>query len=81
MIQVNRGDFIAWVQGDLLVRDVKGRCLVGDNQAHEDAEAAMNQGKTIGLLVNGQVVSTMRLTREGYVEEAAVQRSIARRAR
>jgi hypothetical protein len=70
MILVDRRNFLRWVDGDLLIRDRKGRCLVGDHIDHEKAQAAMDRGEVIGLTNQGQVVSTMRLTPEGYVEEA-----------
>ena len=67
---VNRKAFIAWSQGILLDRDASGQCVVGDNIAHEQAEAAMDRGEEITLTVGGYAVSTMRLTDAGYVEKA-----------
>ena len=69
-IAVNRGDFMAWVAGDLLDRNAEGVCLVGDRLTHEQAQAAMDAGETIELMAGGRVVSLMSLGEDGYVERA-----------
>lgn len=72
MLIIDRKNFIAWTEGILLDRDEHGRvCVVGDNEIHERAVAAMDAGETIGLTVGGKIVTSMRLTDGGYEEEIA----------
>lgn len=67
MFMVDRRSFILWTQGILLNR--KGNQVeVGDGRRNEEAEERMNKGETIGLLVNGELVSTMKLEHGGYQE-------------
>lgn len=68
VISVNRADFIAWTEGELFQRDAQGRCLVGDHEDHERAQCILDTGGVVGLLVEGRLVSTIRLTEAGYVE-------------
>jgi hypothetical protein len=69
---VDRNSFMAWIDGDLLVRNEKGNVVVGDNIANEKAEKLLSEGKMIGFTVGGELVSTMKLEGEGsdatYVE-------------
>lgn len=73
MLVVDRSSFRAWAQGVLLDRDAEGRCIVGDNADHDEAERRMEAGETVLLVVNGVVVSTMRLKDGSYTEEVYMQ--------
>ncbi|NIO74763.1 MAG: hypothetical protein GTN69_02455 [Armatimonadetes bacterium] len=70
MLLVDRASFIAWIQGTLLDRREDGSMVVGDDVAHERAEAALEDGETIGLTVGGRLVTTMAYDADadGYVE-------------
>ena len=72
MLVVDRNSFMAWVGGALLIRDRAGSCIVGDDVRNEEAEAAMQRGETIGLSVNGRIVSTMRDIGDAYEEEIVI---------
>lgn len=64
MIIVDRDSFIAWTQGILLDRKADGTFVCGDNELNKEAEEALKNGKTIGLTVEGRIVSTMSLDEE-----------------
>lgn len=70
MITVDRAGFILWTQGQLLVRKADGTFICSDNIKNEEAEVALQKGETIGLLVGGELVSTMAYSKEagGYKE-------------
>jgi hypothetical protein len=69
MLVVDRDSFMAWMQGILLERDAEGYVLVGDSVDNERAEDALEKGETIGLTVDGRLVSTLRDAGEEIVEE------------
>ena len=67
---VNRANFMAWVDGDLLIRDASGKCIIGDDVAHERAEKIMDEGGTIGLTdSNGIIISMMSVVNKCYEEQ------------
>ena len=67
MFTVSRRELIAWVEGDLL-HFRKGKGIAVNEIACEKAERLMTAGETIGLTVNGKIVTTMRLTDNGFEE-------------
>jgi hypothetical protein len=72
MIKVNRGMFICWTEGILMDRDKDGNVIAVDEIRCGEAEKALNRGETIALCdVNWDVVSTLSLKAEGYIEELA----------
>ena len=80
--QADRREFMRWAgagQTLLLERDKKGTVYVlpHDGGLHErkmlDIVAALDRGETVELVncVTGRVLSTLELTRDGYVERLA----------
>lgn len=67
MIIVDRNSFIAYSEG-ILMDFHEGKGVVGDSLKNEEAEAAMERGETIGLMVGGELVTTMKLEDGGFVE-------------
>lgn len=67
---VNRSNFMAWVDGDLLIRDASGKCIIRYDITHERAEKIMDEGGTIGLTdSNGIIISIMSVIDECYEEK------------
>jgi len=68
MLTVPRAQFIAWTNGTLLDFE-NGSGIIVDELACEAAKAALDKGETIGLLIKGRIVTTMRLVDGSYQEE------------
>jgi hypothetical protein len=69
MLLVKRGDFMAWVFGELINRDGESKVTIGDHIDHERAEEAMKNGETIGLTNQGILISKMKLVEDkGFIE-------------
>lgn len=69
MFTVNREKFIAWFNGALFERDSEGKVLVFDYDKHEEVEQRLMAGETIGLTMNGKIVSVLVNKPEGIFEE------------
>jgi hypothetical protein len=59
LMVVDRAAFIAWCSGVLLERDGDGKCVVGDHVNHPLAEAALERGEEVGLMVDGKLFSKL----------------------
>jgi len=69
MFKIKRWMMIRWAEGEIMERN-EDSCIVVDELACEEAERRLNIGETIGLMDNNyNVVSTLSLTDEGYVEK------------
>jgi len=68
MQTVDRERLIAFSDGILLSRTVDGIVTIGDDPNCYAAEAAMDKGETVALLVDGNIVSYCRLVDGAYVE-------------
>jgi hypothetical protein len=66
---VPRLDFKRWTEGWLMERNKDAVVWVSDEAVFEAAMQALDAGETIYLKQRGQIVTTMRLTGKGYVEE------------
>lgn len=71
-LAVDRGSFMAWVQGVLLDRDRSGKCLVGDHVDHEKVGKALDAGEVVLMTVGGKPFSTLKLEEGGYRERPIV---------
>lgn len=69
MFVVDRDSFISWTQGILLDRDNSGKCVIGDNIAHEEAQERLDKGEIVGLSVKGVIKTTIQLVDEAYREK------------
>jgi hypothetical protein len=67
-IHVDRQQFVRWTEGYLLKVDDHEYTVVNEAQC-ERAVKAMERGEHVGLTVDGELVSWMRLTSAGYQEE------------
>ena len=74
MLYVNRNDFMAWTEGMLLKRFESGQVLIGDKAEHVKAKQLLDADETIGLLVNGELFSTMSLEKDSMGEYKYIER-------
>ena len=68
MFTLKRVDMINWSCGTLLHFE-NGKGVAVDEHACMEAERRMGEGETIGLTSNGEIVTTMRLYKDGYREK------------
>jgi len=73
-LYIDRDAFVAWSLGILLERYPSGHIVIGDRAEHSEAQRLMDSGEVIGLLVGGELFSTMALRtcasgESAYVEE------------
>lgn len=64
----DREQFIMWTKGELIIRDRDSLKYV-DELDCEEAENRLDEGETIGLLMNGELKTTMKLGKKGYIEK------------
>lgn len=67
---VNREGFILHTEGTLLYRDGSGKCQIGDGLEFEEAVKILEKGGEIGLISDGEQVSTIKSINGVYVEIA-----------
>ncbi len=70
-IRVDRARFMAWSQGIIMQRDVRGLVAVStaDEKAFKAARKALDKGETIYLMQGDRLVTKVALQGESYVEE------------
>lgn len=68
MFCVDRQRFIDYALGDLFMNLDRNIVAHGDDIRHEEAEARMEAGETIGLTDQGVIVSTMAMEDGVFVE-------------
>jgi len=66
-LYLDRASYMAWVDGVLL--DRRGdSVLVGDNVKHDQSEQVLREGGRVILTIDGEPVSEMIETEDGYYE-------------
>lgn len=63
MLSIDRGDFRAWLRGELFTRDAAAHCLVGDHRVHDEVAPALDRGERVYLTVRGECVSYLERAR------------------
>jgi hypothetical protein len=58
MQTVDRDEFINWIDG-VLIKVENGDGVIVHEKVCNAAETALNNGETIGLTMNGRIISTM----------------------
>ncbi len=69
MFTVPRAELMAWSAG-ILLHNQRGRIFAVNELRCEEAQRLMDEGETIALTENDRIVTTMRLTENGYEENS-----------
>lgn len=69
MFTINREVFVNYTQGVLLSRNEDGSFIIADNLECDEAAKRLTLCEIIGLVKNGEIISTMQINEKGeYVE-------------
>jgi hypothetical protein len=68
MFIVDRNQFISWTQGILMDRH-NDNVLVVNSTKCQEVKNKLDMGEKIGLTINGELITTMIMTDEGYIED------------